>query len=58
MSPRQINRQGVWVPAIPLGLRLPLARHQCQHPGCGRTFWSRSRYRGHYALVHILELDE
>ena len=44
------NKAGQWVPAIPLpfyGLR-----KRC---GCGRRFWTEEGYRGHYALVHILE---
>jgi hypothetical protein len=47
----QVQRHdGKWVPAIPL----PLfgLRKQCQ---CGAKFWTMPGYRGHYALVHILE---
>lgn len=65
MGTTQQNRRGGWVPAIPLPMLLPLGRRQCQHPAtapqrgrvCGRTFWTQDGYRGHYALVHVLELD-
>lgn len=30
----------------------------CPEDGCGRTFWTRAGYRGHYHLVHILHLEE
>lgn len=45
------NRDGDWVPAIPLpmyGLR--------KHCKCGRKFWTEDAYRGHYALAHVLRL--
>jgi hypothetical protein len=48
------NGQDQWVPSIPLphtGLR-----KRCVP--CGRRFWTRADYRGHYALVHILDLEE
>jgi hypothetical protein len=57
MSASQQNRSSRWVLAIPLPLYLPLGRRRCMIPGCGRTFWTRNGYRGHYALAHILELD-
>lgn len=46
------NREGQWVPAIPLpfyGLQ-----KRCY---CGARFWTSRGYRGHYALVHILKID-
>lgn len=47
------NDAGEWVPAIPLpmfGLR-----KLCP---CGRRFWTLCGYRGHYALAHVLKLDD
>ena len=47
------NRLGKYVPAIPEpfhGLR--------KHCECGAKFWSMDAYRGHYALVHILHLED
>lgn len=41
---------GVWAPDIPL----PLLSFR-KHCYCGRRFWTMPGYRGHYALVHILE---
>lgn len=43
---------GARVPAIPL----PLFgfRKRCY---CGRKFWTLEGYRGHYALVHILNRE-
>jgi hypothetical protein len=46
------NARGEWVPAIPLPLFTFPHRHHCE---CGRSFWTLDGYRGHYALVHILE---
>lgn len=46
----QQNKQGQWVPAIPLpfyGLK-----KRCT---CGRSFWTEEGYRGHYAYTHIIE---
>lgn len=47
------NRRGEWVPAIPL----PFYgfRKKCS---CGAKFWTMDGYRGHYAFVHILALDD
>lgn len=47
------NADGDWVPAIPLPFRA--LRKWC---GCGRWFWTTPCYRGHYALVHILRLED
>jgi hypothetical protein len=47
------NVQGKWVPAIPEPFPLFLG----QRCSCGRFFWTREAYRGHYALTHILGLD-
>lgn len=46
------NRDGRWVPSIPLPLYG--VRKRCR---CGRRFWTMRGYQGHYALVHILKLD-
>lgn len=49
---RAQNRAGRWVPSIPLpfyGMRKGCS--------CGKRFWTAAGYRGHYALVHILDLD-
>jgi hypothetical protein len=46
------NRDGQWVPAIPLPFYGLLKR--CD---CGARFWTARGYRGHYALVHILKID-
>lgn len=49
------NKKGDWVPAIEEGYS-GLGRVSCR---CGRTFWgfdADEKYRGHYALVHILAL--
>ena len=45
-----LNVHNEWVPAIPV----PLfgLRKRC---ACGRKFWTLAGYRGHYALIHILE---
>lgn len=60
------NRSGLWVPAIPLpfyGLaeghwwQFPRNVYVCQEDGCDEEFRREVDYRGHYALVHILELD-
>jgi hypothetical protein len=48
------NRSGLWVPAIPLPYFLRWGRVQCE---CGRIFSKEELYRGHYALVHVMELD-
>lgn len=48
------NGRGEWVRAIPEPLFLAWGRVQCD---CGEKFRGRSRYRGHYALVHILGMD-
>lgn len=45
------NRNGQWVPAIPLPLYG--LRKRCT---CGRKFWTDAGYQGHYALRHILSL--
>lgn len=46
------NKYGEWVPAIPEPYRTVLS-YRCY---CGRTFSSEEKYRGHYALKHILGL--
>jgi hypothetical protein len=48
------NRDGVWVPAVPVPYVTTLCRVRC---ACGRKFWSLKSYRGHFALDHILGLD-
>ena len=45
------NRDGKWVPAIPLPLFVFPHRHRCE---CGQAFWTMPGYRGHYALAHAL----
>lgn len=45
------NRDGEWVPAIPLPLYG--LRKRCE---CGRRFWTTGGYQGHYALAHVLKL--
>lgn len=52
------NKYGQYLPAIPEPFYrggLFKWRHECQ---CGIVFPSRSAYRGHYALVHILGFDQ
>jgi hypothetical protein len=53
MSTQTRNLDGDWVTAIPLpfhGLR-----KRCT---CGRRFWTVAGYRGHYALAHVLRLED
>lgn len=49
-----LNCRGEWVPAIPLPY-LRLGRKVCS---CRRGFWTLTGYRGHYALAHILHLED
>lgn len=54
------NRRGEWVPAIPLPLFVRGRKVCCGslHDGaCGARFWTLRGYRGHYALVHVLGLE-
>jgi hypothetical protein len=44
----QRRADGRWVPAIPEPYPL-LIRVRCS---CGAKFWSREKYRAHYAVVH------
>jgi hypothetical protein len=50
------NKRGEWVPAIPepLHVGVGLRVKECE---CGARFRDSDKYRGHYALVHILGLD-
>jgi hypothetical protein len=57
MSVSVQNSKGQWVPAIPLPYFLPFHRYRCGMK-CRETFWTTAGYRGHYALVHILGLDD
>lgn len=50
---RTQNARGEWVPAIPLPLFIAFGRKQCK---CGRKFWTKEGYEGHYALAHVLGL--
>lgn len=45
------NKYGEWVPAIPLPYYGAFNSRKCQ---CGHKFYSDEKYRGHYALKHIL----
>jgi hypothetical protein len=47
-----LNARGEWVPAIPLPLFAWPHRYRCS---CRRWFWTMNRYRGHYAVTHLLE---
>jgi len=49
-----VNSRGEWVPSIPLPFYL-LVRKRCS---CGATFWTTAGYEGHYALRHILEMEQ
>jgi hypothetical protein len=54
MSTLAQNSAGRWVPSIPEpfhGLRKQCVR-------CGARFWTAAGYRGHYALIHILLLED
>jgi len=49
---RTKNKNGHWVPSIPLpyyGLRKGCI--------CGKKFWTEKGYERHYALEHIVGLD-
>lgn len=48
------NKSGEWVPVIEEPYFLAFGRCECR---CSKRFWGRKRYREHYALAHILELD-
>lgn len=48
------NRIGEYVPAIPMPFYLRFGRCKCD---CGKSFSSEKRYREHYALSHILNLE-
>ena len=48
------NKRGEWVPAIPEPYYL-LFRKEC-YPVCGKKFWTKEGYEGHFALKHILGL--
>ena len=45
------NKEGKWVPSIPLPFYS--FRKICK---CGKKFWTKDGYRGHYALKHILKI--
>jgi hypothetical protein len=49
--PLATNTRGDWVPAIPR----PEYRGFRVRCDCGRSFWTRPGYEGHYALIHILD---
>lgn len=49
MTTMTTNEQGFWVPVIPWAVHN--LRHKCH---CGRAYWTKEGYRGHYALTHIL----
>lgn len=51
----ELNREGWWVPSIPLPFFGPFMQH-C--PACKKTYFTRNGYQGHYALVHIFKLDK
>ena len=56
---QQTNRSGLWVPAIPLPL---YGINSVRCGACEQTFRGKKqlrelRYREHYALAHILDLD-
>lgn len=60
MSTQAKNKSGKWVPAIPEPLYVFPFSKQCykcwydkKYP---HTFWTMDGYRGHYALVHVLEI--
>jgi hypothetical protein len=50
------NRDGEWVKSIPLPMYG--IRKQCRFPGCWKHYFTEAGYRGHYALAHILKLDD
>lgn len=47
-----LNKKGNWVPAI-YEPYYHLIRKECE---CGKKFFTREGYEGHYALKHILEM--
>lgn len=51
------NRDGKYVPSIPLPLYVGWRMRLAQCTECHVTFKNEAGYRGHYALVHILRLD-
>lgn len=58
---RRQNKQGEWIPAIPLPFYF-LAYKQCRwykkgEKPCDKRFFTLRGYQGHYALVHILGHD-
>lgn len=49
------NHQGVWVPIVPLPIKLLFWRRQCH---CGRKFFTNRRYQEHYAYGHIMGMED
>lgn len=52
--PQTQNRWGGWVEAI----REPYYRLFRKECFCGDKYWTMSGYRGHYAVFHILGLED
>lgn len=49
------NSRGQWVPAIPFPfIRSLPPRFRCE---CGRKFWTRAGYAGHFVLVHVMGVE-
>lgn len=56
MNTQTQNKDGNWVPAIPLPYYLRKLfgwKYRCD---CGVVFKAEEEYRGHYALKHILNV--
>jgi hypothetical protein len=56
MSTLMQNRNYKWVPAIPIPYYW-FGMKACKKDGCDLVFFTMRGYRGHYALVHIVEAD-
>lgn len=54
-EPQAQNRHGDWVPSIPVPFFIGRKKVRC--PRCPLVCKDQKRYREHYALDHILDLD-
>lgn len=50
------NKEGKWVEAIPEPYFHRPFFLNILSCSCGRMFWTRESYEGHYALRHILKM--
>ena len=53
---RRQNKNGEWIPAIPLPYYW-LGTKGCKRADCKKKFFTLRGYQGHYALVHIVGHD-